>query len=101
MREERCQDELQKLTPIIVEDNKDFAFLKEGILKLINFLRQNVLNLIFGIFLRCAKECENQKKVNSFSLFKNYWVDLKGSKNLALLSVAKTYQAVKKLTKML
>ena len=39
MREERFKDQLQKLTPIIVEDNKDFTFLKEGILKLTGFLR--------------------------------------------------------------
>jgi hypothetical protein len=58
MREERFKDELHRLTPIIVEDNKDFTFLKEGILKLANFLRQNVLGIIFDIFLRCAKECE-------------------------------------------
>ena len=39
--------------------------------------------------------------MSSFNIFKNYWSDLKASKNLGLLSVAKTYQAVKKLTKML
>ena len=101
MREERFKDEIAKLTPVIVEDNKDFTFLKEGILKLVSFLRQNLIGIIFDIFLKCAKECQQEKKVSSFSIFKHYWIDLKESRSLGLLSVVKTYEAVKKLTRML
>lgn len=39
MREERFKEEVKKLTPIIIEENKDFTFLKEGILKLASYLR--------------------------------------------------------------
>ena len=84
-----------------MEDNKDFTFLKEGILKLVSFLRQNVIGIIFDLFLRCAKDCENEKKASSFSIFKNYWLNLKSNRSLGLLSVVKTYEAVKKLTKLL
>ena len=38
--------------------------------------------------------------MNSFSIFRNHWVDLKASKSLGFLSVVKVYQAVKKLTMM-
>lgn len=101
MREERFKDELQRLTPIIVEDSKDIVYLKDGTLKLVSFLRQNVVTLLFDIFLRCAKECEGQKKVSSFTIFRQHWQELKASKNLGLLSVAKAYQGVKKLSKVL
>lgn len=58
MREERFKDEMEKLTPIIVEENQDFSFLKVGVTKVANYLRDGVIQVIFEIFLRCAKEVE-------------------------------------------
>lgn len=69
--------------------------------KLVNFLREGVFQVVFEIFLRCAKECEKEKKTSSFSIFKNSWIDIKASKNLGFMSAVKAYQAVKKVTKML
>lgn len=57
LREERFAEEVKKLTPIIVEENQDFTFVKEGILKLSSFLRENLISIVFEIFLKCAKEC--------------------------------------------
>jgi hypothetical protein len=39
MREERFKDELEKLTPIIVEENRDFTYIKEGVIKVASFMR--------------------------------------------------------------
>jgi hypothetical protein len=72
-----------------------------GVTKVANYLRDGVIQVIFEIFLRCAKEVEKEKKTNSFSIFKNYWIDLKSSKSLGFLSAVKSYESIKKLAKML
>lgn len=62
-----------------------------------NFLREVVINIIFEVFLKCAKECEKEKKTNSFTIFKNHWIEIKASKGLGFLASVKGYDSMKKL----
>lgn len=55
MREERFRDEVARLQPIVIEDNKDFSYIKEGLAKTASFLRQQCFTVAFELFLRCAK----------------------------------------------
>lgn len=49
------------------------------------------------MFLKCAKDCEKEKKVSSFNIFKNYWTELKNNKGLGLLAAVKGYESMRKL----
>lgn len=39
--------------------------------------------------------------MNSFSIFKNFWNDIKASKSLGFMAAVKAYEATKKLNKTL
>lgn len=97
LREERFRDELARLTPIIVEDNQDFSYLKEGLLKTAGFLREQAFTVAFELFLRCAKECEREKKVSSFTVFRNCWAELRAARALGLQASLRAYEAMRKL----
>jgi uncharacterized coiled-coil DUF342 family protein len=96
MREERFKDEVARLTPIIVEENKDFSYIKEGVLKTAAFLREHAFTVAFELFLRCAKECDREKKVSSFSIFRNCWAELKSARALGFQAALRAYEVVRK-----
>ena len=101
MREERFKEEVAKLQPIIVQDNKDYEYLEKGVGRAVGFLREAIVTVVFEVFLVCAKECEAQKKTSSYTIFKDYWGELKKNKSMGLLATVKTYEALRKLARWL
>ncbi len=63
-------------------------------------MREKVISVAYEIFLTSAKECENEKKTNSYNVFLNFWSELVKSKHLgyhALTQCLKSMSQVEKL----
>ena len=53
----------------------------------------------YNLFLTSAKECEGKKKVNSYTVFTNYWRELKRQKNYGFFAAVSSYKALYKVMK--
>lgn len=48
-----------------------------------------------------AKDCEANKKLNSFTIFMSYWNELKSKKNYGFGAVLSSYKSIKKVIKII
>ena len=57
MRAERFEDEVDRLTPIIIEEPSDYTVVKKSVRAVTDFLRNKVVEVVEHLFLMSAKDC--------------------------------------------
>jgi hypothetical protein len=73
MLERKLKEDVERLTPIVINQPEELETVKVAMRETLEGLRREVAGVVEGVFLGCVKECEKNKKINSFIVFSNYW----------------------------
>ena len=57
MREERFKDEVDRLTPIVIEEPSDYTVVKKAVKEVTQFLRKKITEVVEHLFTMSAKDC--------------------------------------------
>ena len=75
--------------------------MKNAVIHLTKFMREKVFEVAYNIFVVSARECEGKKKLNSYTVFTNYWNELKKQKSYGFATAASSYKAIYKVIKII
>lgn len=84
-----------------MQEPSEFTKIKDSVEKLTEFLRLRVVEVVENIFMISARECEGKKKMNSFNIFRNYWLEIKGMKANGYAAAVSSFKAMFRVMKLI
>jgi len=75
--------------------------LKNAVFQLTKYIRQAAVEVLYNLFILGTKECEGNKKLNSFTIFNNYFQELRARKSYGYSSTITCYKSLKKVMRII